>query len=486
MTPSATPSKILQAIEALKKYDREKAVQLLQAELRDGPSSGERWKSVAMLASQIGEIAIALEASRRFSQTQPLTLDRLLHYWGELAGYDRAGQALAEIERLPLQARNHPAILHFEGITAGAAGDFDQATELYRRALAQTEMIPQTWFALAMIKTFTPGDADLLAMERLLPQMRMADPQLLARFLYGLGKAWDDCGDYEKAWARYAEGAELRRQTEKWDPAGLARFADGLIGDFTREAIQALKPVQAPGQKNLFVNGLPRSGTTLVEQILVSHSQVENGSEINLLRAALIPTGSHSLADALAYQQRHGGTDPWGDLASAYHHMLRERFQTDRLVVDKTLGQSHFMGLLLHMLPDARVIWMRRNPEDVALSCFRNYFTSKIPWSWSMEDIGRFFTIEDKLFAHWTRQFPERILVVPYEELVRAPDEWVMRIIAHAGLDYEPQLQQFYQTPRSVKTASVSQVRQPISTGRIGLSNAYDRHLEPFRQAYSN
>ena len=125
MTPSATPSKILQAIEAVKKYDREKAVQLLQAELRDGPSSGERWKSVAMLASQIGEIAIALEASRRFSQTQPLTLDRLLHYWGELAGYDRAGQALAEIERLPLQARNHPAILHFEGITAGAAGDFE-------------------------------------------------------------------------------------------------------------------------------------------------------------------------------------------------------------------------------------------------------------------------------------------------------------------------------------------------------------------------
>lgn len=484
MASQANPSLILQAVSALKALDRDGAVRLLRREIAEGPPAGDRWKSVAMLASQIGEISIALEAMRRFAQTQPQTLDRLLHYWGELAGYDRSDQALAEIARLPAQVQNHPAVLHFRGITAGAGGDFDQATALYRRALAQTDMVPQTWFALAMIKTFTPGDPDLAAMERLLPKMRGADPTLLARFLYGLGKAWHDCGDHDRAWQRYSEGAALRQREEKWDRVGMARFADGLIRDFTRNAARQLLPVQNPVRKTLFVNGLPRSGTTLVEQILVSHSEVDNGSEINLLRAALIPTGNHGMADALAYQQRHGGVDPWGDLARAYDHMLRDRFQTDRLVVDKTLGQSHFMGLLLHMLPDARVIWMRRNPEDVALSCFRNYFTSKIPWSWSLDDIGHFFAIEDRLFAHWTQEFPERILVVPYEEMVRAPDEWVGRIIDHAGLLHEPQLQQFHQTKRSVKTASVSQVREPISTKRIGLSGAYDRQMEPFRRAY--
>src|SRR5690606_5585061 len=129
-------------------------------------------------------------------------------------------------------------------------------------------------------------------------------------------------------------------------------------------------------------------------------------------------------------------------------------------------------GLLLHVLPDARVIWMRRNPEDVALSCFRTFFSSPVPWSWSLEDIARYFLIEDQLFAHWTAQFPERILVVPYEGLVREPGVWIEKILAHSGLPSEPQVHEFHKTRRSVRTASVSQVRQPISTDRIGQSQA--------------
>lgn len=476
--------RIIQAVAALRALDRDGAVRLLKDELRHGPSTGERWRSVAMLASQIGEIELTLQAMRRFAATEPATLERKLVWWGELAGFDRTEEALREIAALPAQVQNHPAVLHFLGISAGAAGEFDKATDYYRRAIAQTELVPQTWFALAMIKTFGAGDADLATMERIAPQMRGAEPSLRARFLYGLAKAYHDIGDHDRAWQCYSEGAALRRMDEKWDPQGLSRFADDLIAHFTPETMAGLRPVQSQPRKALFVNGLPRSGTTLVEQILVSHSQVDNGSEVNLLRAALIPTGQHTMRDALAYQQRHAGDDPWGRLAQAYFRMLEERFRTRRLVVDKTLSQSHFMGLLLHMLPDARVIWMRRNPEDVALSCFRNFFTSKIPWSWSMEDIGRFFAIEDRLFQHWTALFPDRILVVPYEEMVRDPAQWVDRILAHAGLDPEPQVHEFHKTRRSVKTASVSQVREPISTKRIGLSQAYDRQLEPFRAAY--
>jgi len=217
---------------------------------------------------------------------------------------------------------------------------------------------------------------------------------------------------------------------------------------------------------------------------LVSHSEVENGSELNLLRAALIPTGDRSLQGALAYQKRVEARDPWGALAADYFRMLEMRFRTERLVVDKTLGQSHFMGLLLHMLPEARVIWMRRNAEDVALSCFRNFFSSPLPWSWSLADIGRFFVLEDRLFAHWIEQFPERILVVPYESLVSAPEEWIPRILDHAGLPDEPQVREFHATKRNVRTASVQQVRGPISTASIGLSRAYDEHLAPFRAVY--
>ena len=476
--------RILGALDRLKAGERAAAAELLREELRQGTANGERWKSVHKLADQIGEIEIAIEAARRYSRTEPLQLDRLLPYWGELAGYDRLDEALGEVRRLPDHARNHPSVLHFLGTTASQQGEFGKAEDFYRRAIAQSPLVPQTWFALAMIKTFTSTDPDLAAMERVLPHIGGTERSLQARFLYGLAKAYHDCGEYGRAWPLYSRGAALRRQEEQWDGDRVEALAGALVRDFTAEAAERLTPVAGPHRRALFVNGLPRSGTTLVEQILVSHSQVESGGEINLLRAALIPTGDHSLGGALRYQERFGAGDPWGALADDYFHMLAMRFQTEGLVVDKTLGQSHFMGLLLHMLPDARVIWMRRNPEDVALSCFRNYFTSQIAWSWSLEDIARFFTIEDRLFAHWTAQFPERILVVPYEEMVRDPPAWVDRILAHAGLPAEPQVHEFHKTRRSVKTASVSQVRQPISTSRIGLSQAYDKQLAPFRAIY--
>lgn len=479
-------SRILQAVAALQAFDRKSAVHLLEEELKHGPAAGERWRSVAKLAGQIGEIELALEASRQFSHTDPITLDRLLQYWGELAGYDRTAEALLEIRGLPVNARNHPSILHFLGTVAGQEGDFLKAEEYYRQAIAQSPYVPQTWFALAMIKTFGPGDLDLIEMERIAPQIERAEPSLLARFLYGLAKAHHDCGEFERAWQLYSRGAALRKREEKWDADALERHAEHLIRDFTADAARQLTPVSEPRRRALFVNGLPRSGTTLVEQILVSHSAVENGGELNLLRAALIPTGDRSLHGALAYQKRVGGIDPWGALAADYFRMLEMRFRTERLVVDKTLGQSHFMGLLLHMLPEARVIWIRRNAEDVALSCFRNFFSSPLAWSWSLEDIGRFFAIEDRLFAHWTEQYPDRILVVPYESLVSAPGDWIPRILDHAGLHDEPQVREFHATKRNVRTASVQQVREPISTARIGQAAIYDEHLEPFRASYQH
>lgn len=485
MEAASPQSRILDAVAALQAFDRRRAVSLLKAELTDGPAVGDRWKSVALLAGRIGEIDIALESARRYSRTPPPALDRSLHYWGELAHYGRTKEAVRELGLLPDEARKNPSILHFLGTLAEQDGDFDRAEHCFREALAVSPHAPQTWFALAMIKTFAAGDPDLAEMERLRPRIeRGAEPVLKARFLYGLAKAWHDCGDHGRAFGLYAQGAALRRAEQKWDPAALERHADDLIRDFTPPNMRQLQP-SGNDRPALFVNGLPRSGTTLVEQILVSHSEVAEGGEINLLRAALIPTGDHSLRRALAYQQRAAGeADPWGSLAADYFQMLEARFRTPGLVVDKTLGQSHFMGLLLHMLPGARVIWMRREPEDVALSCFRSFFSSPIPWSWSLADIGRFFSVEDRLFEHWTALFPDRILTVPYESLVRAPEEWIPRILAHAGLPDEPQVRDFHATRRSVRTASVRQVRAPISAAPIGQSAAYAEFLAPFREAY--
>jgi hypothetical protein len=235
----------------------------------------------------------------------------------------------------------------------------------------------------------------------------------------------------------------------------------------------------------IFVTGLPRSGSTLVEHILTSHSAVGDGAELSLLQAALIPTGNYSHAGGLAYQTRNSGSaDPWGELAHDYLGMVASRFSTSGRIVDKTLGHGRFMGLLMHKLPKAKVIWLRRNPEDAALSCFRTFFTINMPWTWSITDIAAHFRAEDILFSHWMTLFPDRILPVPYEKLVEDPKSWVDKILRHAGLDAEQQTLEPHKNVRTVMTASVVQVRNPISTSSIGKAKAYSAFIEPFRAAY--
>ena len=211
MASHAQRSRILDAIEALKQYDRSRAVELLREELRQGPPSGERWRSVSRLAAQIGEIDIAIEAARRYSRTEPPSLERLLHYWSELSQYDRTDKAREELGRLSPPLRRQPNVLHLLGTLAGQEGDFAEAERLYREALALNPGQPQTWFALAMIKTFAPGDPDVSAMEALRPATERVEPSIRARFLYGLAKAWHDCGEHDRAFALYSEGAALRR-----------------------------------------------------------------------------------------------------------------------------------------------------------------------------------------------------------------------------------------------------------------------------------
>ena len=139
---------------------------------------------------------------------------------------------------------------------------------------------------------------------------------------------------------------------------------------------------------------------------------------------------------------------------------------------------------MLHSAPDVRIAWLRRDPEDVALSCFKTSFTTGLPWTWSLTDIAEMMRAEDRLFDHWTALFPERILVVPYEELAADPGAWALRLRTHFGLPVEQGLENVSREGRIVRTASARQVRDSITTGRIGRSAAFERHLAPFRDRY--
>jgi len=465
-----------QALEALKRGDRRAAAALLAKELQFGNTAQKNLPSVAQLATNIGEVELAIEASRRRS----VSIESLITYWAMLGTYGRSIDALNEIQELPVAVRDHPSVLHVHGTIVNQFGRVEEAQELFRRAIAKMPHPMQTWFALAMIKKFSPGDPDLAAMERL-KGVPGAPPEARASLFYGLGKAWEDCGDWDRAFDYYSRGAALIRKERPFNMQGHLASVEAMLREFDIDFLRQLKPSGFEGQRALFVSGLPRSGTTLTEQLLVGHSAVADGAELNLFATALIPLLGFGRENVIRYQNSYA-EDSWGAIARDYARLVDIRFRSKALVVDKSLGQTMLMGLLLHAMPDARIAWLRRNPEDVALSCFRTYFTG-LAWTCSLADIADYMRAEDRMLAHWLALFPDRIFIVPYEELVSAPGHWSTRLQEHFGLPVQD-LESALPQDRAVRTASVTQVKQPISTSRIGQASKFERHLKPFRDRY--
>ncbi|HEY8592607.1 MAG TPA: sulfotransferase [Sphingomicrobium sp.] len=485
MTEDEVKQKVLAALGRLRVGERDEAAALIAEAVHKGPPTGAQWKSIGKLCGQIGEIELAVEAMRKYAATAPLMLSRQLDYWKDLTIFGRTDVVEKEITRLGNQVAYHPAVLHVRGQMAAQDGDFEAATALHLRVVQDPELAAQGWFSLSTITNMSkhPDWIDqMLAVER---AGRSSDPSAQSRLLYGLGKAFHDCGDYARAMDCYSRGAAARRSEAQYNPQQLEAFAVAAIREFTPAALEALRPAEYRPRASIFVNGLPRSGTTLVEQILVAHSEVHDGAEVNLARAALIPALDYRYAGALAYDRKaEAGSDPWGTIGAQYQRMLSMRFRTDALVVDKSLTQSHIMGLIRHALAGCPVIWMRRNLADVAISCYRTLFTSPLAWCWRFADMGHFFAVEDALFTHWSKVLGDGILAVDYQELVHDPSPMIRRIASHAGLPWEDAMEQFHTKKRAVRTASLQQVRQPITTKAIGQAEPYAPWMGDFWRAY--
>ncbi len=462
----------LQAVDALNVRNRYHAVALLRQDIETMKAGGQRWLDIARLASTIGEKGLELEALYKFAQTQPQTLDHVLAYADGLSSYGRAGDALTVLDSLSGADQARPSVLHFRGMAARDAGRFAEAEAFFRRALAAAPTLAQSWQGLAGIKTFAPGDPDIAAMEAQREVFAKAPAPVRSRYLYALGKAYDDTGDVARAIAAYGEGAGIMRAANPDDGQAWQAFVGKTVADYNRPNMAHLLPSGVSGDRMVFVTGLPRSGPPLVEQMLRRHSLVAGGGELAVADGVLSSVCDLGLESAMDYQQANAAADdPWGMLARDYLRIVTERFGPSGVVIDSTLNQSHLMGLLLHMLPKARVVWVRRAPEDNALSIFRTHFRKSLPWSWSLETIAGHMRGEDRLYQRWTRLFGDRILSVPYEGLVSDPGTWTRQILEHVGLTEEPQVF----APLAATGAGHD---------RIGAAQAYGGFMDAFREVY--
>lgn len=488
MAERTSRERIDDVLLALKAGDRDRGAALLSALVADDPPLGPTWGSLTRLALHIGETSLALTAAKRLADLDRRDVPARLNHAALLA---QNGQAAAARDLAAAITADHPAdpaAWHLLGTCRATLGEGEAAIADFRRAIARAAdpfAASPSWLALAEGRTFeSADDPDLAAMTALLERWPSGAgaAEAKAALLYAVGKARDDLGQTDAAFAAYAEGAALVAASRPDDQSEADAFVDALTTGFSA-AMLAQLPKGESSSRPIFVLGLPRSGTTLVEQILVSHSQVADGAELNLFRAAAMSVGGISPAAVSAFAAaRPEGLSAVG---RAYLHMLEDRFGPEGRVVDKTLNHSRYLGLIHSALPQARFIWLRREPGAAAWSAFRTWFAQGLNWSWSLDRIAHYFRSEDRLHAHWTEVAGDAILTVPYEALVADPALWTRRILDHVGLPYEPGVDEFHKTERAVTTASFAQVRKPIYTTSTASWKRYEDHLKPFFDVYS-
>ncbi|MGV8929635.1 MAG: tetratricopeptide repeat-containing sulfotransferase family protein [Brevundimonas sp.] len=476
------------ALAAFQARDRDTAAALLAEAVRTRADFGPKWGAIARLAMTIGSISDALTATEQHARVNPADPGPRLAHGEMLAQCGRNAEACAVGLALTREQPRNPTAWHFLGTCLAQAGETEASITALRRAMSlHTDPAPMaaSWHALVESKTFSVDDPDLQAMSDLMGRLPQGETGIEARstLLYALGKAYDDLGDTKRAFSAYSDGAAIMKARRGYSAAATDAFVEQIIQGWTTNFASRLPAASLRTRRPIFVFGLPRSGTTLIEQILVSHDDVIDGGEINRFSTAAMGIKGFT-PDLVATFAGARGSEGFDAIGRAYLGMIDELFGPTGRIVDKTLNHSRYLGLIRHVLPDARFIWLSRSPGGVAWSCFRTRFARGVDWSWSLDDMGRYFRGEDRLREHWTEQFGDAVLTVPYDELVGDIEPWITRILDHVGLPPQAGLSEFHKTKRAVTTASFAQVRKPLYTSSREAWRRYETELAPFFDAY--
>lgn len=473
-------------VAALNRRDRAGAVAEAERLLATNAALGGQWRAVARFAAHVAEWPVAIAAMRRAVEHDPGDLEGVLQLADMLANAGRLDETVALIGPRAKANPRDARLRHLLGTAHIQLGDTALGVEHLAAAAALAPASGMTWLALASARVQPIGSPEADALFAAEAAMAGAAPTARAAWLYAVGKVRDDAGEHDQASDAFAQGAALVGPERGFDAEADRAAARSLVDGLDREWLNAAAlPDQEPTGP-ILVTGLPRSGTTLVEQMLASHSGVAGGGELNLLDLATAPVGG---VDAGAVRRRFANhPDParaWGGVAPAYRRLLARRWPGGGRAVDKSLNTSRYAGVVRLAMPDARIVWMRRDPLDNAWSCFRTFFAQGLGWSFRLQDIARHFAAEDLLFEHWRGVLGDRMLVVPYAELVTDTESWLPRIAAHVGLSVEPAMFDFHRSKRAVATASVAQVRRPVYRSAIGSAAPHAARLAPFTAAYA-
>jgi tetratricopeptide (TPR) repeat protein len=372
-----------------------------------------------------------------------------------------------------------------QGVALQALGRFEEAERAFVRALELVPNEASVHLNLANMGRFKPGDRRLPGLQKLLSEVEAldVDNQIAAHF--AMGKALSDLGQYQDAFRHLLKGNALKRRCIDYDePNRLAMF-ENMRTVFSQDFMKERSGGGDTSWSPIFIIGMPRSGTTLLEQVLASHSKVFGAGELETFKEAIaecvksqgIPPGYPTLVEALSQDQIR-----W--LGDKYTTRVRARAPEAERIVDKMPLNFCFVGLIHLALPNARFINLRRDPLDTCVSCFSLLFSGSQPFAYDLAELGRYYRGYEAVMEHWHKVLPPGVMIdVHYEDLVDDLEGSARRVLRHCDLDWEDACRDFHDTKRAVRTASLMQVREPVYRRSIGTWRRYAEFLEPLGQA---
>jgi tetratricopeptide (TPR) repeat protein len=409
--------------------------------------------------------------------------------------YGNLGNALLELNRLEESIEQNRRAVELKpsrfgsfnnlGVAFQALGRFEEATEAFERALELSPNEAPIHLNLANMARFRPGDRRLPGLRRLIEVVDSLDEEKQIAAHFAMGKALADLSQHDEGFGHFVKANALKRKTFVYDePQRLAMF-ENIKAKFPPELFQ---PRSAGGDASwspIFIVGMPRSGTTLLEQVLASHSKVFGAGELETFKELIgacaskqrIPPAFPDLMDSLS-------PDGITELGQLYAERVRPMAPDAERIIDKMPLNFVFVGLIHLALPGARIIHIRRDPLDTCVSCFSLLFTGSQPFAYDLAELGRYYRGYETVMAHWHRVLPPGVMMdVQYEALVDDLEGTSRAVLRHCDLDWEDACRDFHDTKRAVRTASLMQVREPLYRSSVGGWRRYAKYLKPLAEA---
>ena len=462
---------------------------LLARCLELAPSFDAARQNYATVLNRQGKPAAALTQVRQLLVKEPhnpgyRTL--MAAILANLGNYDEAKEIYHQLlQEYPQQ----PNLWMSYGHTLKTTGHLTGSIEAYRRALTLRPTLGEAYWSLANLKTFRFTDADSAAMREALARYDLGDEDRL-HFEFSLGKALEDTERYADSFEHYTKGNALRRKSHPYSAAANSKFVHGAITLFTKEFFAARAGSGCPARDPIFIVGLPRAGSTLLEQVLASHTLVEGTMELPNL-----PQIAREIARGDASVDEPSFHEALASLSGTQLRALGERYiESTRSMrktgapffIDKMPNNWLYVGLIQLILPNATIIDARRHPLGCCLSCYKQHFARGQSFAYSLQDLGLYYRDYVKLMAHFDAVLPGRVHRVIYERMIADTEAEIRRLLARCGLEFEETCLRFYENERAVRTASSEQVRQPIFRQALDHWRHYEPWLGPLKDALSS